>query len=344
MNKDRVIESFTLLGNKIKNLLNNRDKSLYTTLKEASKENKFFTIDMQIFSLNSIIDSFLNKDELTRWINSYKIENFNREEYIGIIMAGNIPLVGFHDLLCTLSCGFKAIIKPASKDRILTLYIIERLIEICPEFKERIIVTTNLFNTNKPLYKIIATGSNTTGNAIKEQIIELGYNIDKNFLLLRGSRFSYAIISGKESRDDLKNLTFDSICYFGLGCRSVNIIFIPQDYNISHLIDSFKNHKELLSIDWYINIYKRNKAILTIEAEEFIDAEPIILQKSNNLFPPVGIISLIEYTHESQLTLFEKEHQNSIQKKYCTFGVAQRPLIDEYADNIDTISFLLNSK
>tara|TARA_B100000989_G_scaffold256348_1_gene205520 strand:- start:641 stop:1498 length:858 start_codon:yes stop_codon:yes gene_type:complete len=281
----------------------------------------------------------LKKDKLETWISKYNLQNVNYK--VAIIMAGNFPLAGLHDLICVIITGNKAIIKPSSDDEILINFFVEFLHEKFAETNEIIEITTDKLDD---FDKVIATGSNNTFNYFEY------YFRDKSSLL-RKNRNSIAVLSGYESENELKLLSDDIFIYFGLGCRNISKIFVPNGYDINQLKNNFDKYSYIINHNKYSNNYNYQKTIKIMNNDVFVDCDFFLMSQSKEINPPISIIYYDYYDDISQVANFINEKSNQIQcivtnlqiDNSTGFGEAQDPKLDQYADNRDTINFLLTS-
>ena len=281
----------------------------------------------------------LRKDTLETWVSKYNLQNVNYK--VAIIMAGNFPLAGLHDLICVIITGNKAIIKPSSDDKILINFFVEYLHEEFPETNEIIEIASEKLGD---FDKVIATGSNNTFNYFEY------YFRDKSSLL-RKNRNSIAVLSGDESENELKLLSDDIFIYFGLGCRNISKIFVPTGYDISQLKNKFNKYNYIINHNKYSNNYNYQKTIKIMNNEVFTDCDYFLMSQSKEINPPISVIYYDYYDDLTQVCDLIKEKRNQIQcivtnlqiKNSIRFGEAQDPKLDQYADNSDTINFLLTS-
>ena len=281
----------------------------------------------------------LRKDKLVTWVSKYNLQNVNYK--VAIIMAGNFPLAGLHDLICVIITGNKAIIKPSSDDKILINFFVEFLHKEFPETNEIIEIASEKLGD---FDKVIATGSNNTFNYFEY------YFRDKSSLL-RKNRNSIAVLSGDESENELKLLSDDIFIYFGLGCRNISKIFVPTGYDISQLKNKFNKYNYIINHNKYLNNYNYQKTIKIMNNEVFTDCDYFLMSQSKEINPPISVIYYDYYDDLSQVCDLIKEKINQIQcivtnlqmNNSIKFGEAQDPKLDQYADNLDTINFLLTS-
>lgn len=336
------INDFVTLGNLINPAFCKRnDYSLVQSVFDDSyKLNPFFTESMQKTALEAICTQFLSERALQLWLEPVLPKIRERETEVAVIMAGNIPLVGFHDLLSVLACGFKAEVKLSSKDKYLPAAVIETLFKINPYWRSRISVVPAIGDNP---YAVIAAGSDDSIAAISKR-----YN--NSTLLLRGSRSSVAILSGGESDNAIGSLGIDIFSYFGLGCRSVSTLFVPLDFDLNRLVINFEKFKDVLLLnDSYAASYKQKRALLTINGIEFFDGGFFLLSNFEKFPPPLSCINLLRYSDISEVADFLDTYKDSIQA-VCSadlipnsvkFGQMQYPSLRDYADSVDTLDFLL---
>ena len=281
----------------------------------------------------------LEKENLRNWISKYNIQNENSK--VAIIMAGNFPLAGLHDLICVIISGNQGIIKPASDDKILINFFIEFLHEKFPETKNIIKTTSDKLGD---FDKVIATGSNNTFKYFE-------YYFRNKRTLLRKNRTSVAVISGNESHTDLELLSDDIFMYFGLGCRNICKLFIPEGYDLNILKEKFKKYNHIVNHNKFYNNYNYQKTINTMNGELFIDSDYFLMKQSKEYTPPISMIYYDYYNEILEVQEAVKENKNQIQcivtnleiENSIKFGEAQKPKLYQYADNIDTLDFLLTS-
>lgn len=274
----------------------------------------------------------LTKENLTSWCDSYKFSNNAKK--VGIIMAGNIPLVGFHDFLAVLLSGNKAIIKLSSDDKTLLPAIVQMLVI----FDETIL---NHFEISDgklgDIDAIIATGSNNSLHYFQQYF-------GKYPNLFRKNRTSIAILKGNEEKEDLTKLGEDIFTYYGLGCRNVSQLFIPKDFNIDLVFESLLPYSEVVNHHKFANNYDYNKAIHLMNQEKILDNGFVLFKESNELFSPLAMIFYHRYNSKVEISEYLKQHNENIQvvvgKDYIPFGKAQKPDLKDYADGIDTMKWL----
>ncbi len=331
MNLDQRIEAFSQLGTKIREL---REAEFQALALRARNENPWFTAENIKLALKGITQ-FLEKEALTAWTSPYQ---FPATKSVGVAMAGNIPLVGFHDLLCILIAGHCIHIKMSSQDSVLLQFIIDELLKIEPAFGDQIIIADKLKN----LDAVIATGSDNTARYFEYYFRNIPHIIRKN-------RSSLAIIMGEEPLEELRKLGVDIFSYFGLGCRNVSKIFVPAGYDVKLLFEAWADHKEIIQHHKYANNYDYQKSILLVSQVPFYDNGFVLLTQHTQLVSPISVIYYEEYQDMNDLNFKIKAIEEKTQcivsanawfQSSKRFGYAQLPALTDYADQIDTLAFL----
>lgn len=333
MNLNQRIEAFAQLAEYIQNLNDSQRASL---ISQASNQNPWFT-EQSITTALSGLKIFLKINNLEEWVTRYKLE-VPEPRQIGIVMAGNIPLVGFHDLLCVLISGHKAQVKLSSQDRILMEYIIHQLVRIEPQFEGRIRAVDKV-NTAEA---VIATGSNNSSRYFEYYFKHIPRIIRKN-------RTSCAVLTGHETDQDLAGLGNDIFLYFGLGCRNVSKIYIPQDYNFEGLFNCLEPFHWVINHHKYANNYEYRRAIYLVDSQAHLDNGFLLVKADDELVSPIAVVYTQEYSDQddirSKLDLNKDKIQCVVSKPglmqgSVAFGQAQFPQLWDYADGIDTMRFL----
>ncbi len=320
------INALVQIGNWI---LNEKDV-LTPIVKKAGIENPWFTEEFCHISLRNIAVHFLDKKKLEAWICNYNLQEPNTIKNIGIVMAGNIPAVGFYDWMCVFLSGHRAIIKPSSKDTILIKALVRELEKFYPgnhtEFKERI--------SGCDAY--IATGSNNSSRYFE-------YYFGKFPSIIRKNRSSVGILDGSETEAQLDFLADDMLTYFGLGCRNVTQIYTPSQYDFEPLIRTLRKYNYLAENYRYKNNYDYQLAIIILNKQYFMSTEAILLTEKDGIFAP---ISQAHYSFYSDVNLLTNALQNNehIQcicgNNFIPFGKAQEPQLQDYADGVDVMLWL----
>lgn len=344
MEKDNIIKAFAQLGKlmshiatkqKWKNfdcgITENEYENLQRIINKQFVLNGWFTKENVYQSLNAL-GSQLTESNLNEWTNDYSFSISPKN--IAIIMAGNIPLVGFHDFMSVLISGHNAICKLSSDDKSLLPALAQHLIQFSPELKQRIIFTNGKMNK---MDAIIATGSDNSIRHFKDYFGHLPNIFRKN-------RTSIAVLTGTETRHELALLGKDIFEYFGLGCRNVSHLIVPENYNFNLFFESIVDFHPIINHHKYANNYDYNKAVYLLNKSNLLDNNFVLLKKSNELFSPLAMINYHYYKNEEELNQYLEYHNEQIQiivgKNYTAFGNAQRPLLTDYADGINTLNWL----
>ena len=276
----------------------------------------------------------LDSHNVSKWINRYNVSEGLCKTVL-LVMPGNIPMVGFHDLLSVLILGNKVIIKLSSNDNILIPLLINKLIEYEPRFKDKIIIADKF--SDYKIDAVIVTGNNDTARYFRYYF----RNIKK---IIRNSRSSVAVLNGQESDKQLSALADDIFTYFGLGCRNVSKIFVPKGYKLVNLLDYFKRYESIYLHQKYINNYHHHRSLFLMQSIDFIDSSFFLMQESKSLFAPISVIYYEFYDHEINVEEFIDGNNLNLQciigNNNLPFGSAQFPKLWDYADNIDTVNFL----
>ena len=303
--------------------------------KRASQENSWFIPEFIELAASNIAGSFLQKEILESWSDNYKLATINdKPKTIGIVMAGNIPLVSFHDWLSVFISGHKSLIKLSSKDHVLFKHLMDKMIEWNEEVKELVQFADML----KDCYAYIATGSNNSSRYFE-------YYFGKYPHIIRGNRTSIAVLTGKETNEDLEKLADDVYQYFGLGCHNVTKIYVPLNYDFLSLLTVFKKYNYLADHHKYKNNYDYNLAVQILNRKYYMTNDSILLVEELSLFSPISQLNYEFYSNKKDLVAL-LQTMNDIQciigKDFIPFGQAQQPEITDYADGADTLQFLLN--
>jgi hypothetical protein len=251
-------------------------------------------------------------------------------------MAGNIPLVGFHDFLAVLISGHSILVKLSSKDSVLISWLADQLIQIDQRFSSRIHFAERLKNFDG----IIATGSDNSSRYFT-------YYFGKYPNVIRKNRTSCAVLTGKETDSDLLTLGKDVFTYFGLGCRNVSKVYMPKSFEPTRLLQAWEPWKDIIHHHKYCNNYDYQKSILLVNRIPFFDSNFVLIQENERLVSPISVVYYEFYEDEGSLALKLAESKNKIQcvvghatPASVPFGKAQSPSLGDYADQIDTLKFL----
>jgi hypothetical protein len=301
----------------------------------AFAENNWFTLQFIQTSINNIVKNFLQPDSLKQVAITYIIPDINpAPKKVGIVMAGNIPLVGFHDMLCVFLSGHYAVIKLSSKDEALLRHLVEKLIEWEAAAGSYFTISVLL----KECDAYIATGSNNTARYFEYYFKDVPNIIRKN-------RTSVALLTGEETTEELEHLADDVHLYFGLGCRNVTKLYVPQGYNFVPLLEAFKKYDHFMNHNKYKNNYDYNLAIHLLNNKYYMTNGSSLLIEDTSLFSPISQVNYDYYKNMApvQESLQKEESlQCIIGRGHTAFGNAQSPHLTDFADGIDTLKFLMS--
>tara|TARA_B100001059_G_scaffold142693_1_gene142657 strand:+ start:1579 stop:2643 length:1065 start_codon:yes stop_codon:yes gene_type:complete len=307
-------------------------------IKQSKSHNGWFNESNIQFAFKSWGECLTEKN-LQKWTTQYNIDNSSNKK-IAIILAGNIPLVGFHDFLSVLISGNNVIAKLSSNDKLLLPFLANYLIELEPAFMDKINFTSEqLVNFDA----VIATGSNNTARYFD-------YYFGKYPNIIRKNRNSVAILSGNETEHELTALADDIFRYYGLGCRNVSKIYIPEGYNFETFFKAIFCWKEIINDHKYINNYDYNKAVYLMSNINLLDNEFLLLKEDTNFSSPISVLFYEYYENLSDLKKTLEHEKENIQcivsnmenNQKVNFGDSQSPNLWDYADDVDTLDFLLN--
>ena len=301
---------------------------------EAFEKNAWFTPEFIQLAAKNIMNEYLQKDKLLKWISYYHLDDNIYPKNVGVVMAGNIPLVGFHDFLCLFICGHRQTIKLSSKDIILLKHLIEKLYEFEPSCTKVI----SFADVLKGCDAYIATGSNNSARYFD-------YYFGKYPSIIRRNRTSVAILQGNETIDDLSQIADDVHQYFGLGCRNVTKLFVSQKYDFVPLLNAFKKYEYFADHPKYRSNYDYYLALQIMNNLFYMTNNSILLVEGNHLFPPISQLYYSYYSDSKSLLSELKANENIqciVDNNDIQFGKAQQPSLFNYADDIDTIKFLLS--
>jgi hypothetical protein len=338
------IENFAALGNwlnaSLTELSEGKKPELAQIIDKAGAQNPWFTQSSIIQSLGAIA-GWLNKQTLNEWVNRYYLTNPVQVKEVAVIMAGNVPVVNFHDFLSVLITGHKFIGKLSSQDKVLLPFLAEKLIELDPNWKSFISFTEDRLTH---FDAVIATGSNNTSRYFE-------YYLGKYPHIIRKNRNSIAILTGNESEEELKTLYNDVFQYFGLGCRNVSMFLVPKGYDFPVLFDLWQGNPEPTDHNKYKNNYDYYRSLYLVNLQPFYDTGYVSVIRSESIASPISVLHYKEYEDLEEVNGFLKSQQDQIQcvvsaVSWDTFpnvlpGQAQCPSILDYPDGVDIVQFLL---
>lgn len=311
------------------------DEAPFREVKEkAYRSNPWFIPRFINLAIKNICAEFLNKDRLEAWVSSYPLPGGRDQQLftVGIVMAGNIPLVGFHDFLCGFISGYPLRLKLSGKDETLLKHIIEKLSEWDPGIKE--IITLSPLLKNCDAY--IATGSNNSARYFD-------YYFAKYPRIIRRNRTSVAVLEGNESSGELKKLAADTFLYFGLGCRNITKIYTPPGYDFLPLLQAFREYDFVMDHHKYKNNFDYNLALHLLNNTFFMSSDNLIMSENPAVFSPVSVLYYEGYEDKGILTaglVHNEDIQCIVGHGFLPFGSAQQPGLTDYADGVDTMKFL----
>lgn len=342
MHLKQRIGAFVQVGEFIKRHFNEAyasgEENLHLGLKELIKMaeiyNGWFIDRFQQHAMLNIAD-MLRTEELEKFTKEVPEEN-HHPKTVAIICAGNIPMVAFHDILCVLISGNNALIKLSSDDNVLLPFFLKLLVHYEPDFEKQIAFSDGKLSNFKA---VIATGSNNTAGYFD-------FYFGKYPNIIRKNRSSVAILNGTETKEELTLLGRDIFYYFGLGCRNVSQLLVPENWEPSAFFEAMFDFSFVVDNKKYGNNYDYNRAVYLLGNEPFLDNNFLILKADNQIHAPISVVFYFKYKNEEELNAFLKEKEKEIQcvvgKNHIPFGNSQSPVITDYADNVNTLNFLLH--
>ncbi len=334
--QDKLINAFVKLGE----FMQSTDEQLAAHVHRASVHNPWFTKENIAFAFKGVADQFLQAQKLEEWLDAYNLPTESPRK-VGLIMAGNIPIVGFHDLLAVLFAGHQAIVKLSERDPYLLPFLIEKLNEFEPETIHLIDFQSRL----KDFDAVIATGSDNSARYFKKYFKDHPHIIRKN-------RNAIAVLTGEETESQLKNLAKDVFLFFGLGCRNVSHIFVPHNYNFEKLVEAFSPYAEMANHSKYRNNIDYNSAVNILNKVPHISLSHLMLIEKPEIISRIGTLHYTYYADRKELSTWISERHQDIQcvvgegneqidqVRIVPFGMAQNPSLFDYADGIDVMKFL----
>jgi hypothetical protein len=310
----------------------------------SQSHNGWYTPEQVYFAVKSWADA-LTEENIDKWLSRYTAEfaqNDRKEKTVALILAGNIPLVGFHDFLSVLITGNKALIKTSSNDQHLLPFLAKYLIAVDENLKDKItFVEGKLENFDT----VIATGSNNTARYFE-------YYFKDKPSIIRKNRNSAAVLNGKETNEELEALGEDIFRYFGLGCRNVSKLFVPKGYSFDAFFQAVFKYQDVIHYEKYANNYDYNKAVFLMSNFKLLDNGFLTLKEDSSYASPISSVFYEYYEDfedlQSRLEADKEQIQcivsSNLIKNSVTFGQTQNPQLWDYADNVDTITFLLTTK
>jgi hypothetical protein len=325
------IQAFTKLGNYVSAI---DEDALESLIDRAKMHNAWFTNDNIRTGIRGLA-TYLEEDRLRRWTSAYNLINVSSKT-VAIVMAGNVPFVGFHDLLSVLISGHSAQVKLSSKDSILIPHLTSKLIELEPRFSPNITYVEQL----KDFDAVIATGSDNSARYFD-------YYFAKYPHIIRKNRTSCAILSGNETTDELNTLGGDIFTHFGLGCRNVSKIFVPEGYSFNRFFESIESYQPIIHHHKYHNNYDYQMSIMLVNGTKYLDNGFLMVTENEKMVSPIAVVYYETYNSIDALKMKLSSVKDKIQcivgkvtPATVSFGQTQYPELWDYADQIDTLRFL----
>ena len=303
----------------------------------SQSHNGWYTPENVYFSIQSWAKA-LTEENLNKWLSAYTFGT-NEPKNVGLILAGNIPLVGFHDFLSVLISGNTVLVKTSSNDQFLLPFLAQYLTAVEPEFADKItFVEGKLENFDA----VIATGSNNTARYFE-------YYFKDKPSIIRKNRNSVAVLNGEETKEQLIALGEDIFRYFGLGCRNVSKLFVPKGYSFDAFFEAIFEYQDIIHYEKYANNYDYNKAVFLMSNFKLLDNGFLTLKEDSSYASPISSVFYEYYENLSDLQIqLQSENEklqcivsNNLIENSIYFGCTQKPNLWDYADNVDTMSFLL---
>lgn len=320
--------------------LRKRDERLQAVMAKSLYHNAWFTLENQEKAIRAIESAFLDEHKLLQWLSRYEIVDGNSPKTVGLVLAGNLPLVGFHDVLCVFAAGHKALIKYSDKDQ----YLLPHLLDVLGELDDR---TKSYFEKAERLHgfdAVIATGSNNSARYFEAYFGKYPHIIRKN-------RNAVAVLTGRESREDLLALGLDVFTYFGLGCRNVSKLYLPRGYDFDPFLEALHEYREIVLHDKYKHNFDYNYALYIINRVAYKANGCILLIEDPRIPSRIAELHYEYYDTLDQVKMDLDLRQEEIQCvvgspdllnfPVVPFGKGQEPELWEYADGVDAMQFLL---
>ncbi|WP_313807947.1 acyl-CoA reductase [Flavobacterium sp.] len=304
----------------------------------SQSHNGWFTPEQVYFSIQSWAEALTEKN-LNEWLSKYDFSKV-QPKTVGLILAGNIPLVGFHDFLSVLVSGHKVMVKMSSNDQKLLPFLAKYLIAVQPELETKINFVEGKLES---FDAVIATGSNNTARYFE-------YYFKDKPSIIRKNRNSVAVLNGKETKEDLTRLGEDIFRYFGLGCRNVSKIFVPKGYDFKAFFEAIFLYGDIIHYEKYANNYDYNKAVFLMSLFPLLDNEFLTLKEDSSYASPISSVFYEFYDDIESVKTRLKNDSEMIQcivsdnliENSIPFGQTQKPKLWDYADNVDTVKFALS--
>lgn len=340
LNENKIL-GLEKLGNFINDFLekteenyNEKEEKFFAIIRRSEIENPWFTKENQLYNLKQWAGLF-TKEKIENWLSKYELSKTPKR--VGLILAGNIPIVGFHDIISVVLSNHIPVIKLSSKDKLMLPF----LLELWKEFSDNEIeyeIVERLENFDA----VIATGSNNTARYLE-------YYFKNHLSIIRKNRTSIAVLKGDETAEELQLLADDIFRYFGLGCRNVTKLLIPNDMKVDGLFENFVKYQDVINHNKYANNYDYNRAVYLLNQDLFWDNNFVMLREDEKLFSPLSVVNFSRYETLEDAKQFVEANRDEIQAIVAKqelgldsigFGETQNPSLDTYADDVDTMAFL----
>ncbi|HEX5002351.1 MAG TPA: acyl-CoA reductase [Bacteroidia bacterium] len=334
-----LLNAWKQVGSDLQHLLESPDSSPFAgewqlLLTKANQENPWFGKNEVITAFKGIAH-MLSKESLDKWSHSFTLKKTNKvERVVGVIMAGNIPMAGFHDMLCVSLSGHRLQAKLSSDDSVLLPFMLKLLASHHPEAASRISFKGNLKNADA----IIATGSNNTSRYFE-------YYFGNKPHIFRKNRNSVAVLTGSENEYDLLLLGRDIFTYYGMGCRNVSKLYVPKGYSFDNFFPAMQHYADVMQHNKYMNNFDYNSAVYLLNTMKFLTNNFLIVIEDTSLHSPVSVVHFEYYENEKELStkleMVSDQLQCIVSKNgKVGFGQTQLPEVSDYADGVDTMQFL----
>jgi hypothetical protein len=317
---------------KLSDYLQTNGEELQAIKQRAYAENGWFVPEFIDLAIHNIVTHFLQKDKLENWAKHYSLDDNIGGRNVGIVMAGNIPLVGFHDFLCVFISGHKQTIKLSSKDAVLLKHFVGKMMEWNADCANYVEFAEML----KGCDAYIATGSNNSGRYFEQYF-------GKYPNIIRRNRTSVAVLNGNEEKEELKELADDVHFYFGFGCRNVTKIYVPTNYDFVPILRAFDKYKYFADHNKYKNNYDYQLSLALLNNIYYMTNEATLLIENEQIFSAISQLNYSFYNNINELSVLtnNEDVQCIVGKDFVPFGMAQQPSLFDYADGVDTMGFLL---
>jgi len=335
MNRQKRIDALVALGEYILK----KDVPLQKVVNKNYLHNQWFTKENQYKALEAVAQEYLAKDKLEDWLSNYPAPTMEHPKKIGLILAGNIPLVGFHDFLTVWLSGHHSLIKPSSKDEKLLLHLLAVLKELVPDEMVGVEITERLAGFDA----VIATGSNNSSRYFEQYF-------GKYPNIIRKNRNAVAVLSGKETPEQIQALGHDIFDYFGLGCRNVSKLFLPKDFDFVYFLDHLASFESMMDHHKYKNNYDYNRSILLLNRTKHFASDFLMMREDTALTSPLSVLNYEFYNSNKEWENRLIDEAAGIQcvvgdtlsfPNLMPFGTAQQPSLSDYADGVDTMAFCM---